>query len=212
MSDASIPRAFVFQTEFLPNGDVVGGADRRFFSREEAERLAAVARSEGEAKAQQTVQARGFASVDRIAGHLAPVAPQIAAIADQLRREAAELAIIAARRIAGEALDRNGVEAAGAAIERAVRLLKSTPTVVVTASPDSAAEIARRMEQLRRDGRVQSISFQPDPKARPGDWRIEWGEGAVGFSREDVEAAIDAVIKQRLDDPVEPQLDLFSAA
>jgi hypothetical protein len=68
------------------------------------------------------------------------------------------------------------------------------------------------MEQIRRAGQGANIAFVADPNARPGDWSVTWAEGSTGFSRVDVEATIDAIVNARLDDPVEPQLELFSAA
>jgi flagellar assembly protein FliH len=203
---------FSFETEFTPAGDVVGGPARKFFSREEADQLAAKALAEGEAKARQTTEAKGFASVDRIVAHLSPVSAQLAQLADTLRREAAELALIAAKRIAGAALDQAGEQTAAEAIDQTVRLLKNNPVIAVTLAPESLPEVERRMEQLRRQGRGAAMTFIADPNSKPGDWRVEWAEGSVGFSREQVEAAIDAIINARLQDPVEPQLELFSAA
>ncbi|MEZ6030733.1 MAG: FliH/SctL family protein [Hyphomonadaceae bacterium] len=203
---------FTFETEFTPNGDVLKGPDRRFFTRDEADELAAKARAEGETRARQSAETKGFASVDRIAGHLAPVSAQLAAIADALRQEAAELAMIAARKIAGAALDKNGEEAAAVAIANAVSQLKGNPVVVISVAPDSLAQIERRFEQLRRHGIGAALQFVGDPQAKPGDWKVSWGEGSTGFSREAVEAAIEKALNARLSDPVEPQLELFSAA
>lgn len=203
---------FSFEMEFLPSGEVVGGPDRKFFSREETDQLAAKARADGEAKARQAAEAKGFASVDRIVAHLSPVSAQLAQIAETLRREAAELAMIAAKRIAGTALDKVGEQTATEAISQVVRLLKNNPTIIVSLAPEALPEVERRMEQIRRQGQGVNMTFVTDPNARPGDWRIEWAEGSVGFSREQVEAAIDAIVSARLEDPVEPQLELFSAA
>ncbi len=75
-------RAFNFETEFTPQGDVLRGPDRKYFSREETDQMAAKARADGEAKARQTVEAKGFASVHKIVAHLAPVAAQLAGIAE----------------------------------------------------------------------------------------------------------------------------------
>lgn len=202
---------FTFETEFTPSGDVLKGPDRKYFSREETDQLAATARSEGEVHARQAVEAKGFAAVDKVAAHLSPVAAQLAAIADMLRREAAELAMIAARKIAGEALDKNGEALAADAIANAVRQLKGSPVVVVSVAPDALPHIERRLEQLRRQGIGATLQFIGDAKARPGDWQISWSEGSTGFSREAVETAIENALKQRLEDPVEPQLELFSA-
>ena len=203
---------FAFETEFLATGEVIGGPARKYFSREETDQMAAKALADGEAKARQTAEVKGFASVDRIVAHLSPVSAQLAQIADTLRREAAELAMIAAKRIAGNALDQAGEKAAADAIGQAVRLLKKNPAIIVTLAPESLPEVERRMEQLRRNGQGVNMTFIADPGAKPGDWRIEWAEGSVGFSREQVEAAVDAVVSARLEDPVEPQLELFSAA
>ena len=199
---------FSFEVEFTPSGDVLKGPDRKFFSREEADQIAAKARSEGEKRA----EAKGFAAVDKVAAQLSPVQAQLAAAATTLRQEAAELAMIAARKIAGAALDKNGEEAAAAAIANAVRQLKGNPVVIISIAPDSLPQIERRLEQLRRHGIGATLQFVGDPNAKTGDWHVSWGEGATGFSRDAVAAAIENALKVRLDDPVEPQLELFSAA
>lgn len=204
-------RIFNFETEFTPQGEILSGPDRKYFSRDETEVMSAKARADGEAKARQTVEAKGFASVDRIVANLAPVAAQLAGIAEQLRAEAAEMAMIAAKKIAGAALDKAGEETAATAIAEVVRQLKLNPVVTVFVAPEALADVERRAEQLRRLGVGASISFVANPNARPGDWDVVWSEGSAGFSREGVEAAIDAIIKARLQDPVAPQLELFSA-
>ena len=199
---------FLFATEFNADGEVLSGPERKYFSRDEADQLAAKARAEGEARAKQA----GFASVDRIVGALAPVAAQLSAAAEQLRAEAAELAMIAAKRIAGAALDRQGEEIAAAAIADVIRQLKLNPAITVAISPDAIPAVERRLEQLRAKGVGGSVSCAPHPRAKPGDWRVEWADGATGFSRDAVEAAIDTIMASRLQDPVAPQLDLFAAA
>jgi len=203
---------FAFETEFTAAGDVVGGPKTKFVTREEADKLAASARIEAETKVKQTVEAKGFASVDRIVAHLAPVSAQLAQIADALRREAAELALTAAKKIAGDALDKAGNEAATVSIAETIRMLKGDPMIVVTLAPEALPEVERRMDQLRRQGQGMKIAFVANPNAKPGDWLVQWGEGSAGFNRDQVEAAIDATVNARLADPVEPQLELFSAA
>lgn len=206
------PSPFTFETEFAPTGEVLKAPERKYMSREEADQLAAKARAEGEVRARQAVEAKGFASVDKVAAHLSPVSAQLASVADTLRREAAELAMIVARKIAGAALDKEGEAVAAEAIANAVRQLKGSPMVVISVAPDSIPQIERRLEQLRRHGIGATLQFVGDAKARPGDWTISWGEGSTGFSREAVEAAIEKALNARLADPVEPQLELFSAA
>ncbi len=199
---------FQFATEFTPTGEVLSGPAKKYFSRDEADQLAAKA----EVRGRQAAESRGLAAVDRIVVNLAPVAAQLSAVAEQLRAEAAELAMIAARKIAGAALDKNGEETAAQAIFDVIRQLKLSPSVTVSVAPEAFADMERRLEQLRAKGIGSAITFVPDAAAKPGDWRVTWAEGSAGFSRDNVETAIESIINARLQDPVAPQLDLFSAA
>ncbi|MEQ1784747.1 MAG: hypothetical protein ABMA14_25650, partial [Hyphomonadaceae bacterium] len=159
---------FQFETEFTPTGEVLSGPDKKYFSRDEVNQLAAKA----EVRARQAVEAKGFAAVDRIVVNLAPVAAQLSAVAEQLRAEAAELAMIAARKIAGAALDKNGEETAAQAVSEVIRQLKLSPSVIVSVAPEAHAEMERRLEQLRAKGIGGAITFVPDARAKPGDWRV----------------------------------------
>ena len=204
-------RAFVFETEFTPFGDVLGSPASKFVSRAEAEAQTQKAQAEAEARARQTAEVQGYQSVDRIVAHLAPVVQQLAMTAAELRRDAAELALAAAKKIAGDALDANGASAAAEAVAAAVQLLRDKPSVIVTVEAKALPAVNARVEQLRKMGRMPDIVFSAGGGSRPGDWRVEWAEGSAGFAREDVEAAVEAAVSDRLNDPVEPQLDLFSA-
>jgi flagellar assembly protein FliH len=209
--NASNPISFVFQTEFAPDGAVIGAPQSKFVPRVEAEKLAAVARNEGEVIARQSGEARAYAAIDRMVAHITPVQQTLALLASGLRREAAELALASTRRLAGDALDANGAAAAAEAVAQVVSVLKASPIVTVIAEPDALPVIERRMEQLRRQGKAAGVVFAADPSAKPGDWRVQWSEGASSFCREEAEAAISEILDRRLDDPVEPQLELFSA-
>ena len=110
-----------------------------------------------------------------------------------------------------QALDKAGDEAAANAISEIVRQLKLNPVITVSVAPESISEVERRMEQLRRQGLGANLAFVPNAEAKPGDWTVVWGEGSAGFSRQGIEATIEAIINARLQDPVAPQLELFSA-
>jgi flagellar assembly protein FliH len=202
------PQAFIFETEFTPAGDIVGGAEQRFFARADAEKMAEAAAQ----NAIRTVEATAASAAEAAMKRLSPTAQQINAIADQLRREAADLAMAAARAIAGAALDARGADVAAQAIEGVLINLKGKPQVVVGVAPDALPHVRQKLEALQRAGQLRDVQVIGDASARPGDWRVEWGEGATGFKAEDIEAAVRAAITARLADPVDVQADLFSAA
>ncbi len=200
--------AFVFDTEFTADGNVLTHGERAWYSRDEALELAQRARAEGEAAAQD----QGVAALHKFVSDFGALHAGLVQAATNLREEAAELALAAARKVAGAALDANGEAAASDALVDAVRNLKSAPSIVVIVPRDALPALLPRMEKLKAEGAADAIRLQADDNARPGDWRIEWGEGAHGFDREAVAESVEQAVRARLQDPVGEQPDLFSAA
>ena len=172
------PSAFLFETEFTPAGrsPVVGPRPQVFLARRDRRDGRQGARR-GRSQGAPGVEAKGFASVDRIVVvNLAPVAAQLAGIAEQLRAEAAELAMIAAKKIAGTALDKATAR-------------KPPPTPSPTSSPAQAQP--HRHRRRRRPNRSPmsnaawnscaakgvgaSIAFVPEPERKAG--RLGGGVG-----------------------------------
>lgn len=200
--------AFIFDTEFTHDGQVLSQGERAWYSREEASQLSSKARAEGEKSAHD----KGVAALQVFLADFNRVHAGLVQAAAQVREEAAELALAAARKIAGAALDANGEAAAIDALTNAIRNLKTGPSITVFVPKDALPALLPRMEKLKSEGLADSIRLKADEGARPGDWRIEWADGAQGFDREKVTDAIEQAVRARLQDPVEEQPDLFSAA
>lgn len=199
---------FIFDTEFSPEGDVLQGGERSFYSRDEAAELTSRARHEGE----QAAQAQGVAALQTFMSNINAVHAGLAQAAAQAREEAAELALAAARKIAGAALDANGEAAAAEALSEAIRNLKTGPAIVVSVPKQAMQALLPHLEKLKATGAADAIRLEPNDNAMPGDWRIEWADGAESFDREQVADAVEAAVRARLHDPVAVQPDLFSAA
>jgi flagellar assembly protein FliH len=71
--------------------------------------------------------------------------------AQSLRQEATDVALIAARVIAGSALDAFGEEAVADILATAASQLRDTPRLVVRVSPDLAATIEERLIGCARE-------------------------------------------------------------
>ena len=65
-----------------------------------------------------------------------------------MREEAARIALAAARKIAGAALDAFGAERAAAAVEAAMDALRHQPRLVVKLSPDSGRALKPRIAAM----------------------------------------------------------------
>ena len=85
--------------------------------------------------------------------------------------------MIAARRIAGAALDQNGEETAAARRSPTSSASSSSTRPSSSASrPKLIPQIERRLEQLRAKGIGASCHIRAaTPSAKPGDWRVELG-------------------------------------
>jgi len=199
---------FIFDTEFTQDGQVLSHGERAWYSRDEASQLTDRARADGEKAAQD----KGVAALQAFLADFNRLHAGLVQAAAQVREEAAELALAAARKIAGAALDANGEAAAADALSEAIRNLKTGPSITVIVPKDALPALLPRMEKLKSEGAADSIRLKADENARPGDWRIEWADGAQGFDREQVTDAIEQAVRSRLQDPVGEQPDLFSAA
>jgi flagellar assembly protein FliH len=104
--------------------------------------------------------------------------------AHSLRTDAAEVAIAAARVVAGTALDAFGEEAVADIVTTAVAQLRDVPRLVVRVSPDLAETIEARLIGCAREaGFNGEIAVRADPDASIGDCTLDWGDGAITHDR-----------------------------
>ncbi|MEM6626217.1 MAG: hypothetical protein AAF719_05890 [Pseudomonadota bacterium] len=203
-------KPFTFSTEFTADGQVLSGEGAAYVGKDDAAQMCADARAEGEAAAKTSEEARAAEALNTMAAHLNPVEPILVDIAGQLKRDATDLALAAAKAIAGKALDKWGAETAADAISELVATLRDGPSVVATVAPDCAGPVSQRLQTLAAHGFEGRFAVKEDPAAKPGDWRVDWREGAVEFNRDEAAKAVEAALQRRMNDPVEPQLDLFA--
>lgn len=203
-------KPFVFENEFTPSGEYLSGAEAAYRRVEEVEESIASAREEAQAQSMATIEARIAASLEAIVAQLSPVAEVLTPIVEKTREDAIDLSMTAAKVVAGRALDEFGADTATEAIASAANALRRATRVTVFIPPETEQGVALRLENMPHlQGKV---TFVADPAARPGDWRLEFEDGAVGFDRDSVIADVEACLEQRKSDPIEDQLDLFSVS
>ncbi len=203
-------KPFTFQNEFTPDGEFLSGNSPSYRRVEEVEDAIAAIRKQTQDDAMASIEARIAASLEAILAQLSPTPEKISEIAKGLRNEAIDLAMTATKVVAGRALDEFGEDTASEAVAQAAKQLRQATRITVLVTPEAEAAIALRVQNM--PGVNSNVSFIADPAARPGDWRIEFDDGAVGFDRDRTISVIEACLDQRKDDPVEDQLDLFGAA
>jgi flagellar assembly protein FliH len=193
---------FTFDTEFRNEHDVLSNAararQRKSYTHDEIDTMCARARAEGikagQVRAAEAIAAGAGEAVAAVKDALARSSQEI----DQVRGEAAKLALAAARklaRVALSALPHGDVEEAlRAAMHQAI----GEPRILLRAAPKVADALNARVAEIAHeegfDGRVQITA---DPSIKGADCRIEWRGGGAERIEDVLEAALQDIISRR---------------
>lgn len=178
---------FGFDTVFDANGRVLRQSERKgqkkSFTPEEVEAVRAEAFTAG----QGSIEARAAQALSRGVGELAGAVMKLLEALDEeseaLRRGAATLALAAARKIAGAALDRFP----GAEVERLVAecldAMPHDPRIVVRVAPEVVEALKPRTDALLAErGFAGRLVLVAESALSRADARIEWTDGGLETS------------------------------
>lgn len=180
----STPRPFAFDTVFDDAGSIAyqPPVRRKHFTAEEVEQARAAGYAEGEQSAvarAEAIAADALADIAR-AARLGLAAVQ--GVAHEHRVGSAELALVAARRIADAALARFPEAPVAAALEALAREIEAQPRLMVRVTP----ELQERV-QVTLDHAAEAIGFpgqiltRAEPGMPPAAFIMDWGDGKAAF-------------------------------
>jgi flagellar assembly protein FliH len=194
----SQPRKFEFRTEFAADGSVARAAPKAL-SNAEIDAKCALAYENGKADALAEAERRAAAALESIGASSTALMDTLHAEITIVRAEAAQVALAAARKIAGRALDAYGAEYAAAAVETAMEALRHHPRLLVKLSPATAEALAPRIEKLRAAHLYEgAILVRGDPALESGDISIDWSDGLIHLDAKSVTERISALIDAAL--------------
>jgi len=196
-------RKFAFETEFAPDGAIVSQAPKKLGPDEvEAERAEAYQRGAKDATAQAEREAA--AALQALADAASAVLTRLDAESQAMRTEAAQVAMAAARKIAGAALDEFGHARVAEAIEAAMDMLRHQPRLVVKLAPDAAEKLGPRIaEMCETHAYAGAILVRPQPSMRKGEVAIDWSDGVITTNPDDAAQRIEALIEAALAAPTQ---------
>ncbi|KQP51920.1 FliH/SctL family protein [Methylobacterium sp. Leaf108] len=146
---------------------------------------------EGRAQAELQAQARMADALTRLGLAAAGLLGQADARDAEREVEAIAFAMALARKIAGDALDSQPLEAIADAARAALQHLRGVPHLVVRVHDsllDEAEALVKRLARERGfEGRLVVLG---EPHMAPGDARMEWADGGVVRDRARIEAAV----------------------
>jgi len=188
-------KPFEFGTEFSPDGEVLRSSTvKRSYTPEEVEAEREKAREEG----RRGAEAEAAQALKTLAGQMQLALGQTAAAREALRAEAAELALIAARKIAGAALEARPdaelhalVEACAGELRAAPRLRAGLPQALLERlKPD----LERAVAEIGFEGRLRVEALD---SGAPGAVSLDWDEGAVSFDPAETAERIETLVRAR---------------
>jgi flagellar assembly protein FliH len=193
---------FTFDTEFVGSGErrspEAERRRRKTLTVEEIETLQATAQAEGESSAAVRSAEATERAIAALAICVRATFDQARTEIDNVRAEAAEIALAAACRLAPAAIAALPQTDVEAALREAMHQAIGEPRLVLRAAPAIAALIEPRLADIAHeegyDGRVVVTA---DPHFTGADCRIEWRGGGAERSFAAIEAALAQVIEQR---------------
>ena len=199
---SSEAKKFTFDVEFRPEGDLISNAararQRKVLTQDELDHLLTRARHDGMKMGQVRAAEATVAAVEALSTVVRESLGAAKNEIEQLRREAAMLALVVARKLARQAVAALPEAEVEAALREAIHQAISEPRIVLKAAPDVVAAIKDKLEDLARDtGYEGRIVATAEAGMKTGDCRIEWRGGGAERSMDHVEQAIGEVIARR---------------
>ncbi len=193
---------YAFDTEFDASGAVIASRPvqtvKRVYLAAEVEALLAAARAEARQQAMnelEGVQAMASAEIAQALGQAMPV---LTRVAHDHRTASAELALAAARAIAGAALDRLPLGPLQDALETLGQEIDASPRLVVRTSGLSDDMRARVEAMCAEAGFAGQVSFRDEPDMALAAFTLEWADGRAEYSPDDVARRVGETLQAAL--------------
>lgn len=177
------------------------------FSEEELQAAVAEARrtalAEGQAKGKADATAQNerqtAAALNAIGQHFAKIDGEVKAASEQLRETSLELSLAMVRRLFPEFARQHGLEEVKELLGRCLDNLRTEPRFTVKVATDQAEVLKNEVEALAQSrGFEGRIVVAADESLKPGDCRIEWSQGGMIRSADEIWKAIEAAMEQAL--------------
>lgn len=202
MTHQPLSTPFSFDTEFDAAGVVVSAAAfrpiKRAYGPAEVDALVAQARLDARNEALAEVESIQTMALSAIGQALTSAAPALAQVAQLHRRQAAELALTAARVVSASALDRHPEAPLQAALEALGQEIDASPRLVIRTG-DLTETTHARLQQLCADAGFSGIvAFRTEPGMAPAAFQLEWADGRAAFDPSEAFARMSEALNSAL--------------
>ena len=193
---------FAFTTVFSESGEVLRDGDRirRMLTEDEVAEAKKIAFTEGESSQVARAAQTEADAMRAIASQMQLILTRLHGESETLREDAAKLAIAAASKIAGAALDQFSVETVASLTSEAMGELRGEPRLSVHCAPELETPLSEKLadiaEQCGFDG---AVMVRGEAGLTGADCRLEWRRGSISRSHEEIAERLDALVMKWLE-------------
>jgi flagellar assembly protein FliH len=196
------PVKFLFDTEF--GAPVKADAEPKI-ALSEHRNLLALARQEGQSSGFLAGESQAMGSIERqraqalstIGSRMVEAGAQLQAVEQRLEREAVEIAVAVAGKLASSLLAREPLGEIRALVGDCFANLRGVPHLLVRVHDDlledARTELGRLATERGFDSRLVILA---EPEIAPGDCRIEWSTGGIVFDRNEITLRIAEAVER----------------
>lgn len=203
---------FDFSPIHDPNGDFTPIKRKKVLNEQDLNIARNEGFKEGEVSQIAISQKQAAESLRAIASMMQMILGKLNTESKQLREDAVEVSMAAAKAIAGAALEKCGKETILDYIKEATANLRNVPRIIIKVPHDLISAVEEPIYTTARDtGFDGQIEVRGDDNARLGDCSIEWQDGSISYNHDEtiekIEAAANSWLKSA--EQTEVQLNLF---
>lgn len=199
MSQSLATRRYAFETVFDANGAILSEGDSApIYTAEDLrrERLAGI--EDGKQSEIARAEAESAAALAAIAAAVAKLTDPTKEERREIMRDASRLAIAAARKAAGAALEAYGEDRIVAALDTAFDTFIGAPRLVVRVAAGQDSVRARLEAAAADHGYAGALVVRTEAGLSAGDVALDWGDGALTLSADDAFRRIEAIVADHL--------------
>jgi len=177
-------RKFTFDTVFNDTGGITSQPPpvKRVFLPDEVEKIRRDAYAEGERSSVVRHEEAQTAALNEISAAVRAAFGALAKVAHDHRTSSADLALAAAKTIAGAALEHFPEAPAAAALQALAREVEATPRLTVRAAPDMVGRVQVALDRVAQSlGLSAQIMVRGEPGTPPAAFVLDWGDGKASY-------------------------------
>jgi len=199
---------YTFDVEFRPEGDLVSNAARarqkKAYTTDEIDQLSARAREQGMKAGQVRAAEMQAQEVAKLVDALKAVVARTTRASDEVREEASLIALAAARKLAGAAVEALPIVDVEEVLRHALHQALGEPRIVLHTSQKVAELLRPKLAEIaHEEGFEGRVVVAGEAAMGSADCRIEWRGGGAERSTQQIEAAIGELIARRFSHPSE---------